>query len=258
MIRNLVDEAASLLRSCQSLLVITGAGLSADSGLPTYRGIGGLYEGQAAGEDCPIEILLSGEMLQQDPARCWHHVGVIERSCRGATFNRGHEVLAEMERHFPRMWILTQNVDGFHAAAGSRHVIDIHGDIHDLRCMACDHAERVADLSGFEPLPPVCPKCGGVMRPGVVLFGEMLPMDRVARLERELARGFDLVMSVGTSSLFPYITAPVMAARQAGRPAIEINPQPTPATPFVTLKLPMRAAECLDAIWAAYLKSIRE
>ncbi|GAB4315859.1 MAG: NAD-dependent deacylase [Candidatus Sumerlaeia bacterium] len=236
------------LRRSRSLLFITGAGLSSDSGLPTYRGVGGLYENRAGEEGLPIEVLLSGEMMAADPARCWRHIARIEAACRGARFNRGHEVIAEFERQFDRVWVLTQNIDGFHRQAGSRHVIEIHGDIHRLRCTQCPWTTEVADFQDLQ-IPPHCPECGAVVRPAVVLFGEMLPPECVQLLERELVEGFDMVFSVGTSSLFPYIVSPMAAACYGGVPTVEINPAQTPASPFASIRIPARAAAALDAIW---------
>jgi NAD-dependent deacetylase len=247
-----IVQAAEALKGCRSVLVITGAGMSADSGLPTYRGIGGLYNDASTEEGMPIEAALSGDMLAARPEIPWRHIAQIERACRGAGFNRGHRVLAEMEAHFPRFWILTQNVDGLHQAAGSRQVIDIHGDVHDLACMRCTYAVRVADYSGFTSVPPACPECGSVLRPGVVLFNEMLPRDKLAKLQVELHRGFDLVFSIGTSSVFPYIAAPVEAAHRLGKPAVEINPQTTPVSAWASIKIAFGAARALDALWAAY------
>lgn len=247
-----VAEVVSLLRSARSLLFVTGAGLSADSGLPTYRGIGGLYTDADPEDGLPIEVLLSGRHFRADPARTWKYLAHIGRAGRGAKPNRGHEVIAEMERHFDRVWVLTQNVDGFHRQAGSRNVIDIHGDLHNLRCTACDH-HTPTDDAALANLPPKCPQCRSLLRPDVVLFGEQLPMDAVGTLQRELRRGFDVVFSVGTTSVFPYIAGPVLDAYHRKKPSVEINPGDTEVSEFVTVKLPLRAAEALDAIWTAYL-----
>src|SRR5262249_26454911 len=151
----------------------------------------------------------------------------IERACRGAKFNAAHAALARLEARLERSFVLTQNVDGFHADAGSRNVIDIHGDIHRLMCVACDHRERVADYAGLPALPR-CPRRAALIRPDVVLFGEMLPPAKIETLLRELERGFDVVMSIGTSSLFPYIAHPVFLASARGAMTIEINPEETP------------------------------
>ena len=113
------SEIAEQLRGSQSILFITGAGMSADSGLPTYRGIGGLYTSGTTEEGIAIEEALSGPMLDERPALTWKYIRQIEEACRGAQFNRGHEIIALMESHFERVVILTQNVDGFHHAAGS-------------------------------------------------------------------------------------------------------------------------------------------
>jgi NAD-dependent deacetylase len=248
-----VEQAAELLRASRSVLVITGAGLSADSGLPTYRGVGGLYNGRDPDEGLPIESLLSAEVMQARPALTWKYLLQIEEACRGASPNRGHEVIAAMESRFDRVWVLTQNVDGFHRRAGSRNVIDIHGDLHRLRCIHCPHAVTVVDYAGLA-IPPRCPACGGVLRPDVVLFGERLPASQLATYRAETAQGFDLVLSVGTTSIFPYIAAPMLDAYHLRKPSVEINPGDTDVTEFVTVKVALRAAVAMGAIWDAYNK----
>ncbi|MEB3361989.1 MAG: Sir2 family NAD-dependent protein deacetylase [Synechococcaceae cyanobacterium] len=157
-----------------------------------------------------------------------------------------------MERTFGRVWVLTQNVDGFHQRAGSRNVISIHGNLHQLRCTACSHRTTVESYAGLDPLPPACPRCGAMLRPDVVLFGE--PLDRVAveLYGRELSEPFDLVFSIGTSSLFGYIVQPVIDAALLERPSVEINPEITQISELVSLQLPLGAEEALVAIWERY------
>jgi NAD-dependent deacetylase len=157
-----------------------------------------------------------------------------------------------MEGHFDAVWTLTQNVDGLHRRAGSRRVLDLHGDLHDLACTRCDHAASAPDYAGLD-VPPRCPKCRGILRPVVVLFGEELPEEKMARLWSELEAGFDLVFSVGTSSVFPYIAAPVLLARASGVPTVEINPESTAVTSRVDVKIAGRAAEVLHRLWQQYL-----
>lgn len=237
-----------LLRQSRSLLFITGAGISADSGLPTYRGIGGLYNLSSTEDGLPIEELLSGRMIRRRPEQSWKYLVQVERACRGARFNRGHEVIAEVEAHFDRVWTLTQNVDGLHRQAGSKNLIEIHGDLHDLRCTACDYRRTVPDYSEVG-IPPRCPECASYLRPDVVLFGEMLPYDKVSRLYRELDAPFDLIFTIGTTSVFPYIAGPV---EQASRPTVEINPGRSEVSELVTVRLPLGAAAALEAIWTSY------
>ena len=249
-----LDELAGYLRNSPNILIITGAGISAESGLPTYRGIGGLYEDRLTAENLEIEEVLSGEMIRQNPRLTWTYIMEIEKACRGAKFNRAHRVIAEMEQRFERVWVLTQNIDGFHRDAGSRNVLDIHGDIHDLYCPDCEYRERVVDFSHLS-LPPRCPACGAVIRPDVILFGEFLDQAKVARLRIEMHRGFDLVISIGTTSVFPYISGPVHEARIRGIPAIEINPGMTEVSAQVSLKLTATAGEALTAAWERLKKA---
>jgi NAD-dependent deacetylase len=248
-----IDQVVELLRGSRSLLFITGAGLSADSGLPTYCGIGGLYEGRDTEDNIPIESLLSREAMESRPDLTWKYLLEIEKACRGAGPNRGHEVIAEMESRFDRVWVLTQNVDGFHRRAGSRNVIEMHGDLHHIRCMRCPYQQPVTDYTGLT-IPPQCLHCGGGLRPNVVLFGERLPAAQLATYQAEIATGFDLVFSIGTTSVFPYISAPVLDAYHFSKPSVEINPGSTDVTEFVTVKLPLGAATALDAIWSRYKK----
>jgi len=249
--RDVIATVAAVLAKAKSALFITGAGISADSGLPTYRGIGGLYEDRPADEGLPIEVLLSGDMLEARPDLTWKYLYQIEQACRGARPNRGHTVLADLEQRLERCLVLTQNVDGFHRAAGSRNVIEIHGNLHALACTACDWRTTVPDFAGLA-IPPRCPDCGGLVRPDVVLFGEALPVDGFARLEEELEAGFDVVFSIGTSALFPYVARPVLLARSLGIPTVEINPAETDLSDIVDYRIGAGARAALRALWVAY------
>ena len=246
--QDLIQSVVNLLSASRSLLFITGAGISADSGLPTYRGIGGLYNSGATDEGFPIEVALSGDMLKRRPEIAWKYLAEIGRATQGKTFNRGHEVIAQIEDRFDRVWTLTQNIDGFHRQAGSNNLIKIHGDLHELLCTACEHREKANDFHALR-IPPRCPQCGSVLRPDVVLFGEMLPETKLWRLYSELEAGFDMVFSIGTTSVFPYIAEPVLSARRQGKPTVEINPGRSCVSELVDIRLPLGAAAALDAIW---------
>ncbi len=243
----LLDRAALFLARARRVLFITGAGISADSGLPTYRGIGGLYEGTATAEGLPIEVALSGRTLRARPELTWKYLGQIEATCRGARPNAAHRAIAWLEATRGGVTVLTQNVDGLHRAAGSCDVIEIHGTLHRLQCTACSWRDEVVDYAGLT-LPPACPTCGRPVRPDVVLFGEMLPAPALQRLEAVLDEGVDLVVSIGTTSVFPYIAEPVLAARHAGVPTVEINPGQSEVSAFVDVRLRLGAADALTAL----------
>ncbi len=242
-----LDAVARHLGAARRILFITGAGISADSGLPTYRGIGGLYNSGLTEEGIRIEDALSGDMLAIRPDITWKYLAQIEHNCRDAGPNDAHRAIARLEADFATVVVFTQNIDGLHQQAGSRRVIPIHGDVHRLRCEHCGNRETVPSLED-RPLPPVCPRCEGEMRPEVVLFGEMLPEDELGRFYDELEKGFDLVFSIGTTSVFPYIAQPVVWAARAGVPTVEINPGDTRVTPYITYKLALGAAEAMNAL----------
>jgi NAD-dependent deacetylase len=246
-----IGRVVDILARSRSLLFITGAGISADSGLPTYRGIGGLYNADRPAEGFPIEEILSGEMFACRPELTWKYLGQIEQATCGARYNRAHQVIAEMESCFERVWTLTQNIDGLHRQAGAKNVLEIHGSMHDLICTECTWQQTVADYSGLS-LPPRCPQCQKIVRPKVVLFGEMLPPDTVEHFYHEMDTGFDAIFSIGTTSVFPYIAGPIEIARRCSWATIEINPGATRVSELVDIKLSMRAAEAMDAIWTQY------
>ncbi len=253
-----VRALADAFSSARSVLFITGAGVSADSGLPTYRGVGGLYNSGLTTEGIPIEAALSGQMLQARPEICWKYMLQIERACRGAQPNAAHAIMALLQRRVERGWVLTQNVDGLHARAGASNLIEIHGNLRHLHCLACDWTSEVDDFIALEPelgtpeapVAPRCPACNAGIRPRVVLFGEMLPPDALTPLEAQLRAGFDLVVSVGTTSAFPYIAAPVVMAKRAGKTTVEINPGTTDVSPIVDIRIRAGAAATFEALWA--------
>ena len=250
-----IGGVVDILARSRSLLFITGAGISADSGLPTYRGIGGLYNAEHPEEGIPIETILSGEMILRRPELPGSISARLSR-LRGARFNRAHQVIAEMESRFERVWTFTQNIDGLHRQAGAKNVLEIHGSLHDLLCGGCSWRQTVADYADLT-LPPRCPQCRAIVRPGVVLFGEMLSQTTVESMYDQLDAGFDAVFSIGTTSVFPYIAGPVEAARRRGWKTIEINPAATRVTRLVDIRLPMGAAEAMDAIWTRYQTQVK-
>lgn len=242
----LAREVAALLRGSRRLAFLTGAGISAESGLPTYRGVGGLYNDMTIDEGLPIEDILSGDTFARDPALTWKYLFEIERACRGARPNAAHALIAALDRTH-EVCVITQNVDGFHVEAGSRDVIEIHGRLRELRCTGCGARFSQRDFDALD-LPPRCAACRGVLRPDVVLFGEMLPLRAVARYEAALRRGFDLVFAIGTTAGFPYIYEPVAASARAGIPTIEINPDRTALSSLVSHRFACGAGAALRAI----------
>lgn len=205
------------------LAVLTGAGVSAESGLSTFRGPGGIWEGRNAME------LATPEAFEEDAVRVWRFYEWRREQVRQARPNPAHEALARIERVLPRMTLITQNVDGLHRAAGSRNVLELHGTILKTRCTLCGACEP-GPGAPFPSLPPRC-RCGGLLRPDVVWFGEPLP-DGVFTAAAEAAEESAVFIVAGTSSVVaPASSLAVMAAR-AGAKVFEINPEETPVAPL--------------------------
>jgi NAD-dependent deacetylase len=182
---------------------------------------------------------LSGPTLAVDPDRTWRAIIRLARRTRVARPSAAHRALVGIERAVERFVLLTQNVDGLHQAAGSRRVIDIHGDILATRCLSCGADGRLERSSLLElERAPRCTRCGGPLRPQAVLFGEPLPQDKVQWMVEEFHRNVpDLVLIAGTSALFPYITEPLVSARMNRKLTVEVNPETTQASQLVEFSL---------------------
>jgi NAD-dependent deacetylase len=210
-------EAARLLRGAKRVAVMTGAGVSAESGVATFRGAGGLWEGR------PIEEVATPQGFAADPERVWRFYD--ERRCKLAEVrpNPGHDVLARWQERFSSYTLITQNVDGLHQAAGAHGVLELHGAIWWVRCWSCGR-EREERAVPIVPLPPRCESCGGLERPAVVWFGEMLPEDVFAAATRA-ALAADVLVVAGTSAVvYPAAGLVEMTVSGGGR-VIEVNPE---------------------------------
>jgi NAD-dependent deacetylase len=250
--RELIDAVGVLLTQARSALFITGPGLSADSGLPHYRGIAGLQRKKPE-DGKAFEAALSAEMLARRPEVTWKTLRHMERVVREALPNRGHEVISQFEKELRRTLVMTQNIDYLHQRAGSRNVIEMHGALHKLRCTRCEITERVDSYEGL-PMPPLCANCGSALRPDMVLFGEALPPDPFTDLQVELDQGFDIVISVGIGTMYPYIARPMLVAKAEGIPTIEIGATQTDLSDVVDFKFRGNPAKLLAMIWDVYLQ----
>lgn len=224
------------LSGAAPVLVLTGAGVSAESGLATFRGPGGLWEGRE-----PME-LATPRAFDADPETVWRFYDWRRSQAAEARPNPAHVALAALEQRREGWTLVTQNVDGLHERAGSRNMLRLHGSLWNLRCTA-DGREFEDLRPTLSPLPPRC-ECGALLRPGVVWFGEALSPDILARAETA-ARGARLVIVAGTSSLVYPAAALPQIARDAGAYVVEINPEPTPLTPIADEHYPHPAGVVL-------------
>jgi NAD-dependent deacetylase len=202
------------LKQARSVAVLTGAGVSAESGVPTFRGNGGLWKQHRA------EALATPEAFARDPKLVWEWYDWRRGVLTQAQPNPGHRALVEMEKRLPAFTLITQNVDGLHELAGSRNVLRLHGSIWMLRCLACgdEHENRQTPLA---EIPPRC-QCGGMLRPGVVWFGEALP-PRVWEAAEAAARAADLFLVIGTSAVVYPAAGLAHIAKSSGARVVEIN-----------------------------------
>lgn len=238
----LPGELVRLLRDADHVAVLTGAGVSAESGVPTFReaqtGLWSRYDPQQ---------LATPQAFQRDPRLVWDWYEFRRQLVAGVEPNPAHLALAEMARHVPRFTLITQNVDGLHQRAGSRDVIELHGNIVRSKCFSCQRI--AAQLPEGEETPPRCEVCGGLLRPDVVWFGEMLPEDAL-REAFDAARNCDLFFTIGTSGMVqPAATLP-LEAREMGIPTVEVNPERTQLTRAMTYVLSEPAGEVLPRLVA--------
>ncbi len=217
------------------IAVLTGAGISAESGIPTFRGQDGLWKNFRA------EELATPEAFNKDPSLVWEWYDWRRQLIAKAQPNDAHLFLAKMERELEDLWVITQNVDGLHQRAGSKRVIELHGSIWKLRCVSCTR-EIIDHSVPLKTIPPRCPSCGGLMRPGVVWFGEPLPESAIREAVR-ISEEADVFLVIGTSAVvYPAAELPLIAKRR-GAKVVEVNPEETGITPYVDLSIRKRASE---------------
>jgi NAD-dependent deacetylase len=233
------NDLVAALRSAQFVVVVTGAGVSAESGIPTFRdAMDGLWA------KFRPEDLATPEAFARDPATVTRWYDERRQKCASVKPNAGHFALVEMERRCARFSLITQNVDRLHQAAGSRSVVELHGTLWVWQCVQCGtEREERGTLSEY---PPRC-SCGGSRRPAVVWFGEALPEDAIARAYRD-AETCDLFFSIGTSAVVYPAADLARAARRSGAKIVEINAQATPLTPLADWALTGRSGELLPVL----------
>lgn len=221
------------------MAVLTGAGISAESGVPTFRGAGGLWK-----EHKPEE-LATAEAFARDPRLVWEWYNWRRELIAKAAPNPGHKALVQLEIRKPRFTLITQNVDGLHDLAGNGKILRLHGDIWRMRCTSCgaNFPNRRVPLP---KIPPHC-ACGGLARPGVVWFGEPLPDGMMKEAEHAVSAA-EVVLVVGTSAVVHPAASLIPYARQAGAKVIEINTEPTAATKMVDCVLQGAAGELLPKL----------
>jgi NAD-dependent deacetylase len=246
------EDLTGRLRNAKHVLVFTGAGVSAESGIPTFRDAPtGLWERFDA------EELATPEAFRNDPALVWGWYEWRRMKVLHARPNSAHLAIAAMETKVPRLTVVTQNVDDLHERAGSRDVLHLHGRLSSPFCISCQRPAVYPNEIPDEPEggrrvnPPRCP-CGGPIRPGVVWFGEMLP-EREWDAASDAANQCDVFLCIGTSSVVQPAASLTMMAIERGAITIQINPNPTALDDQVTLNLPGRAGvvlpELVEAAW---------
>jgi len=238
-----VERLAELVRERQPCVVLTGAGISTESGIPDFRSAEGIW----ATYD-PFEVA-HVDALRRDPVRVWEFYALRLGLLGRAEPNDGHLALVELEERGLVRAVVTQNVDGLHQRAGSREVVEVHGSLREAECVHC--GVRVAMADALEQLPlPACPECGEVLKPGVVMFGELLCAEAIERAQR-LAAEAGLLLVVGSSlEVHPVAALPGETLAAGGALAI-VNRGDTPWDSRAELVLDAGAGETLRALAAA-------
>jgi NAD-dependent deacetylase len=232
-----LGDLADRLGAAKSIFVLTGSGISAESGLPTFRGVGGLWRAHR------VEELASPGGFARDPRLVWTWYNERRRAHQGVQPSAAHVALAQIERHAGDFTLATQNVDSLHLRAGSRNVLELHGKLREAKCTHCDARRPVDDALDLNELGHAC---GGMWRPDIVWFGEALPHG-VLDAAFEAARRADLMLVVGTSGIVQP-AASLATKRVTGAYVVEINPEETALTAQVDRSIRARASDVLPRL----------
>ncbi len=237
---NISAELRRRFDSAKRVLVLTGAGVSAESGVPTFRGGGNTVTWKGL----PFDVISSGAMLERNLPAVWEWFDYRRNLLRAIEPNAAHHAIASWQERFAGLTLVTQNVDGLHQRAGSRNVVELHGNIWRARCTVCRLAHEIP-VDGDRP--EACDECGNTLRPDVVLFGEMLPAGAFEFALQQASR-CELCFVIGTSGLvYPAASLPE-AAKSSGAFVCEINPEPTVLSSIFDEVISGKAGEVLPRI----------
>ncbi|MBU1937331.1 NAD-dependent deacylase [bacterium] len=239
----LSDPAHEALRKSLNISVLTGAGISAESGIPTFRTKDGLWS------KFKPEELANVKAFMKNPKLVWEWYEYRRKIITEAEPNPGHHALAQWEQQHRGFTLITQNVDGLHARAGSRNIVELHGNILRNRCLTCGNVSE-SEKVNLEGTVPLC-ACGGMLRPDVVWFGEMLPPEAL-NAAFSAAEEADVFLSVGTSALVHPAASLPEIAKSSGAFLFEINLEPTPLTPYADVFLEGPSGEILPELLAQW------
>ena len=231
------DIISDKLRQAEKIVFVTGAGISQESGIPTFRGKDGFWR-----KYDPMK-LATIDAFYEDPKLVWEWYEERRKNIIDANPNPGHIAIAELEKH-KQISVLTQNIDGLHQRAGSSSVYELHGSIITIKCTVCDFKDKIT--SGFSQLPPLC-KCGNMLRPDVVWFGEALPQNVWESAIKE-ASSCDMMFVVGTSLVVSPANLLPVYAKQNGATMVEVNIDQTPMSSSMYLSLRTSAAKALPEL----------
>ena len=236
----MLEEIANIAKNCRRAAVLTGAGISAESGVPTFRGKEGLWGKFRAEELATMDAFMANPKIVWE----WYNwrrelIGEVEP-------NRGHYALVELGRFFDDYTLITQNVDNLHRLAGSTEVLELHGNILRNKCVRCNRI--VAETVEIDPDNiPACPSCGGKLRPDVVWYGEMLPEGVIHEAFRK-SEASDIFFSVGTSAIVHPAASLPLSAKRSGAVLVEINPERTPLTDIADYYVAGKSGELLPEL----------
>jgi len=236
----MLDEIVKVVQNCRSCVVLTGAGISAESGVPTFRGSEGLW-----GKFKPEELATMSAFLS-NPKLVWEWYNWRRQVVGEVKPNPGHYALCDLQQRFERFTLVTQNVDGLHRAAGSENILELHGNIYRNKCTDCNH-QFEEDVNIDPDNIPTCPRCGGKIRPDVVWFGEMLDPQIINQAFSE-SEQTELFFSIGTSAVVHPAASLPFAAKRSGATLVEINPEMTPLSELADFYVSAKSGEFLPKL----------
>lgn len=252
----MMEEAAKLIAHSRFLIAFTGAGISAESGIPTFRDKGGLWEKYR------VEEVATPEAFRRNPRLVWEFYKMRMRLMKEAKPNRAHLALAELEKMGLLKAVITQNIDNLHREAGNKNVVELHGNIYRVKCTSCTYRENLLESGRLEEFLeekdlPKCPECGSLLRPDVVWFGEPLPQEALQKAFK-LAERADVCLVIGTSGqVFPAAYVPYIVKENGGY-VIEINPKESGITPIADIFLKGFAGETMEHLLAKVKRCLKD